>query len=100
MAQLAGLELESRLADGDGTPFDASSERHVYVWRKVEWQGGSNSAAERRVSRGVGSGYGPRLWSAAEPGDDGLATGPARHQRRTSSCVAQVAHDPHRPAFR
>jgi SAM-dependent methyltransferase len=35
MAQLAGLELESRAADWRGTPFDASSESHVSVWRKV-----------------------------------------------------------------
>ena len=36
MAQLAGLELESRVAGWDGSPFDASSERHVSVWRKAE----------------------------------------------------------------
>ena len=35
MAQLAGLELESRSADWIGTPFDADSESHVSVWRKV-----------------------------------------------------------------
>lgn len=35
MAQLAGLEFESRFADWDGTPFDATSESHVSVWRKV-----------------------------------------------------------------
>lgn len=35
MAQLAGLELESRSADWVGTPFDATSESHVSVWRKV-----------------------------------------------------------------
>ena len=35
MAQLAGLELESRSADWVGTPFAATSESHVSVWRKV-----------------------------------------------------------------
>ena len=35
MAQLAGLELESRSADWVGTPFTADSESHVSVWRKV-----------------------------------------------------------------
>ena len=34
MAQLAGLELEQRLADWDGTPFTSDSESHVSVWRK------------------------------------------------------------------
>lgn len=34
MAQLAGLELESRFADWDRTPFTAESESHVSVWRK------------------------------------------------------------------
>lgn len=35
MAQLAGLEPESRTADWVGTPFDASSRSHVSVWRKT-----------------------------------------------------------------
>jgi SAM-dependent methyltransferase len=35
MAQLAGLELESRWADWTGSPFVATSESHVSVWRKV-----------------------------------------------------------------
>lgn len=35
MAQLAGMELEQRLADWDGTPFTSDSESHVSVWRKV-----------------------------------------------------------------
>jgi SAM-dependent methyltransferase len=35
MAQLAGLELESRWADWTGAPFRADSESHVSVWRKV-----------------------------------------------------------------
>lgn len=35
MAQLAGMELEERLADWDGTPFTSDSESHVSVWRKV-----------------------------------------------------------------
>ncbi|MFT4081082.1 MAG: class I SAM-dependent methyltransferase [Nocardioides sp.] len=35
MAQLAGLELESRWADWTGTPFVATSGSHVSVWRKV-----------------------------------------------------------------
>lgn len=35
MAQLAGLELESRWADWDGSPFLATSESHVSVWRKA-----------------------------------------------------------------
>jgi SAM-dependent methyltransferase len=34
MAQLAGLELESRWADWTGAPFTATSEAHVSVWRK------------------------------------------------------------------
>lgn len=34
MAQLAGLELEDRFADWDGSPFTADSESHVSVWRK------------------------------------------------------------------
>jgi SAM-dependent methyltransferase len=34
MAQLAGLRLESRWADWAGTPFTATSEAHVSVWRK------------------------------------------------------------------
>ena len=34
MAQLAGLELESRSADWTGSPFVATSERHVSVWRR------------------------------------------------------------------
>jgi SAM-dependent methyltransferase len=35
MAQLAGLELDSRFADWDGTPFTSDSEKHVSVWRKL-----------------------------------------------------------------
>lgn len=34
MAQLAGLELEGRFADWDGTAFTCDSESHVSVWRK------------------------------------------------------------------
>jgi SAM-dependent methyltransferase len=34
MAQLAGLELERRVADWHGAPFTAESEGHVSVWRK------------------------------------------------------------------
>lgn len=34
MAQLAGLELESRAEDWRGTPFTGDSENHVSVWRK------------------------------------------------------------------
>jgi SAM-dependent methyltransferase len=34
MAQLAGLELDVRLADWDGTRFTCESESHVSVWRK------------------------------------------------------------------
>jgi SAM-dependent methyltransferase len=34
MAQLAGLELEQRLADWNGREFTAESESHVSVWRK------------------------------------------------------------------
>lgn len=34
MAQLAGLELESRHADWNGSPFTAESDSHVSVWRK------------------------------------------------------------------
>ena len=34
MAQLAGLEFESRWADWTGSPFLATSDSHVSVWRK------------------------------------------------------------------
>lgn len=34
MAQLAGLELERRVADWQGNPFTNDSESHVSVWRK------------------------------------------------------------------
>lgn len=34
MAQLAGMELEQRLADWDGSPYTADSESHISVWRK------------------------------------------------------------------
>lgn len=34
MARLAGLELESRFADWDGSRFTSESESHVSVWRK------------------------------------------------------------------
>jgi len=34
MAQLAGMELENRFADWDGTPFTADSQSHISVWRK------------------------------------------------------------------
>lgn len=34
MAQLAGMTLERRVADWNGTPFTGDSERHVSVWRK------------------------------------------------------------------
>ncbi|CAA9379802.1 MAG: Methyltransferase SCO0408 [uncultured Nocardioidaceae bacterium] len=33
MARLAGLELEERFADWDGSPFTSDSESHVSVWR-------------------------------------------------------------------
>lgn len=36
MAQLAGLELERRVADWTGRPFTNDSESHVSVWRKPE----------------------------------------------------------------
>lgn len=35
MAQLAGMELESRVNDWDGSPFTSDSEKHVSVWRNV-----------------------------------------------------------------
>jgi SAM-dependent methyltransferase len=35
MAQLAGMELESRFADWDGSPFTAESEQHISTWRKL-----------------------------------------------------------------
>ena len=35
MAQLAGLELERRVADWDGAQFTSESESHVSVWRKA-----------------------------------------------------------------
>ncbi|GAA4429721.1 class I SAM-dependent methyltransferase [Georgenia halophila] len=34
MARMAGLELERRLADWDGSPFTGESTSHVSVWRK------------------------------------------------------------------
>lgn len=34
MARIAGLELERRVADWDGTPFTAESDKHISVWRK------------------------------------------------------------------
>jgi SAM-dependent methyltransferase len=34
MAQLAGMDLESRAADWNGNPFTSDSESHVSVWRK------------------------------------------------------------------
>jgi SAM-dependent methyltransferase len=34
MARIAGLELEHRYADWDGSPFTADSESHVSIWRK------------------------------------------------------------------
>jgi SAM-dependent methyltransferase len=34
MARLAGMELEARVADWDGTAFTSDSESHVSVWRK------------------------------------------------------------------
>ncbi|GAA2087415.1 class I SAM-dependent methyltransferase [Kitasatospora saccharophila] len=34
MAQIAGLELERRVADWDGTPFTRDSAKHVSVWRR------------------------------------------------------------------
>lgn len=34
MAQLAGMELEHRVADWDGSPFTSDSTSHVSVWRK------------------------------------------------------------------
>lgn len=35
MAQLAGMELESRIEDWDDKPFTSESEKHVSVWCKV-----------------------------------------------------------------
>lgn len=35
MARLAGLDVEQRLADWDGSPFTADSPSHVSVWRKA-----------------------------------------------------------------
>lgn len=34
MARIAGLELERRVADWDGTPFTQQSPKHISVWRK------------------------------------------------------------------
>ncbi|GGJ08426.1 class I SAM-dependent DNA methyltransferase [Streptomyces brasiliensis] len=34
MARIAGLELERRLADWDGSPFTQDSPKHISVWRK------------------------------------------------------------------
>lgn len=34
MAQLAGMDLESRFEDWNGKPFTSESEKHVSVWRK------------------------------------------------------------------
>lgn len=41
MAQLAGLELEQRVAGWDGSPFTADSESHVSVWRKPDYPPGT-----------------------------------------------------------
>ena len=35
MAELAGLELERRMAGWDGAEFTSDSGSHVSVWRKV-----------------------------------------------------------------
>lgn len=35
MAQIAGLELETRYADWNRSPFDAQSTSHVSVWKKL-----------------------------------------------------------------
>jgi SAM-dependent methyltransferase len=35
MAQLAGLDLESRVGDWDGRPFTSESAKHVSVWRTM-----------------------------------------------------------------
>lgn len=35
MAQLAGMELESRVEDWDGRGFTSESEKHISVWRKI-----------------------------------------------------------------
>jgi SAM-dependent methyltransferase len=35
MAQLAGMELESRAQDWHGAPFTSASQSHVSVWRKL-----------------------------------------------------------------
>lgn len=35
MAQLAGMVLESRVEDWNGSPFTSESDTHVSVWRKV-----------------------------------------------------------------
>lgn len=34
MARIAGLELEQRVADWDGSPFTQDSSKHISVWRK------------------------------------------------------------------
>ncbi|MDQ0404523.1 class I SAM-dependent methyltransferase [Streptomyces sp. NPDC000349] len=34
MARIAGLELERRVADWDGSPFVQDSDKHISVWRK------------------------------------------------------------------
>ncbi|MFJ9620944.1 class I SAM-dependent DNA methyltransferase [Streptomyces sp. NPDC101181] len=34
MARIAGLELESRVADWDGAPFGQDADKHISVWRK------------------------------------------------------------------
>ncbi|MFE6222416.1 MULTISPECIES: class I SAM-dependent methyltransferase [unclassified Streptomyces] len=34
MARIAGLELERRVADWDGSPFTDDSSKHISVWRK------------------------------------------------------------------
>jgi hypothetical protein len=36
MAQLAGMDLECRVADWNGNPFTNDSESHVSVWRKPD----------------------------------------------------------------
>ncbi len=36
MARIAGLELERRIGDWDGTPFTDDSAKHISVWRKPD----------------------------------------------------------------
>ena len=77
MARLAGLELEQRVADWDGSPFTADSESHVSVWRKPP----CGRPLSRRVRR-------PR--SGARPAGRGPGGGSVGRSARWRGCSRTV----------